>query len=357
MEQNTNNHSLSGSPEPGISARPNQLLAVIDMGTNTFHLSIVSVSPAENLPATSAGHKPTAPKFKSVYSEKTGVKLGEKGINKGHITEAAIQRALDTMRKFAGIIKEHGLNPADTMATATSAVRCAENGKDFCSRIFAETGISVNVIGGNEEATLIYEGVKAAGGLNTESYSLLMDIGGGSVEFIIGNQAGPVWMQSFEIGCLRLVDLFVQHDPILPEEIGALHTHALNMLQPMFDAAKACLPRTLAGSSGTFDTLYEMYAKALPENKGSFSFEAGNCYALPVEAYRPLAHDILHKNREDRLAMPGMIPLRVDLAVPAVCLIDLVLAELPFPGGILVSTYALKEGVLTRALADSARTK
>ena len=157
-------------------------VAVIDMGTNTFHLIIVEVEKDD---------------FKIVYREKTAVKIGEKGINHGMITDDAIDRALKTLSKFKEVIDEEEVE--QVFATATSAIRNAKNGKGLVALIKEETGIETRIISGIQEAEYIYYGVNKAVEIGDKA-SLIMDIGGGSIEFIIGTSKEIIWRQSFEIG-------------------------------------------------------------------------------------------------------------------------------------------------------------
>ncbi|RZK28580.1 MAG: phosphatase, partial [Hymenobacter sp.] len=166
-------------------------LALIDMGTNTFHLLIVEDRPGQ----------PPHPLVRT----KVGVRLGEGGISKGEIAPGPYARALQTVRGFKEEIELH--QATEVRATATSAMRVSRNGPDLVRDILETTGIQVEVIGGEREAELIAKGIRQAVALGPEKH-LLMDIGGGSVEFIIANEATIFWKQSFEIGAQRLLDKF-----------------------------------------------------------------------------------------------------------------------------------------------------
>jgi exopolyphosphatase/guanosine-5'-triphosphate,3'-diphosphate pyrophosphatase len=181
--------------------------AVIDMGTNTFHLLLVELHGKE---------------FNTLYKEKVAVKLGQGGITQNQITVDAEKRALHTLGHFKNLIDGEIID--QIFAFATSAVRNATNGPDFVSKVKEELGIEIHVISGEEEAQLIYEGIHFSGSLGEHTY-LMMDIGGGSVEFIIGNAEQAFWKQSFEIGGQRLLDAFHYHDPILPEEVEKLEQY------------------------------------------------------------------------------------------------------------------------------------
>ena len=125
-------------------------------------------------------------------------------------------RALHTLAGFKEEIELH--QATEVRATATSAVRAARNGPAFVAEIFAQTGIQVEVIPGDREAELITKGVRQAVPLGRQPH-LLMDIGGGSVEFIIADEATIFWKQSFEIGAQRLLDQFFAADPMPPAAV------------------------------------------------------------------------------------------------------------------------------------------
>lgn len=298
-------------------------IAVIDMGTNTFHLLIVEVSNGD---------------FRILYKEKAAVKIGEKGINKGMITEAAQERALSTLHHFKAIIEAE--KAERVFATATSAIRNAKNGEALAHRIELETGISPRIISGLQEAEYIYYGVKKALTIGDQP-ALIMDIGGGSIEFIIGTGSEILWKQSFEIGALRLVEKFQKHDPILPEEITSLESYFYDHLAELMDAQARFLPKVLIGSSGTFDTLSDIYRF---ENNLSKD-ESDTEYVLTLDAFHNIYQELITKNKEERLEMPGMIPLRVEMIVVACVLVNYIIRELKMED-IRVSAYALKEGVL-----------
>src|SRR3954468_7977947 len=138
----------------------NKPIAVMDLGTNTFHLLI-------------AAGDANDPEI--IFKTTDPVKLGEGGINKGIIQPAAFERGVKAMQQFNEHILKH--NVGQIRAIATSALRSASNGQDFINEVKAKTGISIETINGDEEAGFIYKGVKAGGCLNDKN-ALIMDIGG-----------------------------------------------------------------------------------------------------------------------------------------------------------------------------------
>jgi exopolyphosphatase/guanosine-5'-triphosphate,3'-diphosphate pyrophosphatase len=258
------------------------------------------------------------------------------------ITEEASVRAINTMLDFKKIIDSFSIKKV--FATATSAIRSASNGNELVAKIKAQTGIEPRIITGLQEAEYIYYGVTKAIKIGTQP-GLIMDIGGGSIEFIIGTDDQLLWKQSFEIGGQRLMELFHQNDPIQAPEIDALIKYLQNGLQELFNACDQYQPKTLIGSSGTFDTLSDIYREA-----SSIKLEGEHAeLPLTMEAFHEIYQDILKKNRDERLAIPGMIPLRVDMIVVASILIQFILDTCTL-NQIRISAYALKEGVLLNTI-------
>ncbi|GAB2950758.1 hypothetical protein GCM10027048_15030 [Hymenobacter coalescens] len=300
------------------------------MGTNTFHLLIVELPPRP-------GDEPTV-----LLRTKVGVKLGEGGISQGEIAPAAYGRALHTLQAFQEEIELHQVT--QVRATATSAVRVARNGLDLVQDIFEQTGIRVEVIAGAREAELICQGIRQAVRLGPEPH-LLMDIGGGSVEFIIANADTIFWKHSFEIGAQRLLDRFFRHDPMHPDDVRAEHEFLRAALAPMLAAAEHFQPVSLVGASGSFDTLGDMQAA----RQGEDYTRQPPARSISLDSFYLSYDQLLSMTHAERMALPGMTPLRADMIVVACVLIDFVLKSCRLTR-ITASAYALKEGLLAEML-------
>lgn len=297
-------------------------VAIIDMGTNTFHLLIAEIG---------------AGGFLITYRKKVAVKVGMGGINQGHITESGIERAIAAMKSFKKKLNESGIENA--RAFGTSALRNARNGEQVAKLIETETGIRTEIISGLKEADYIYQGCRAAIAMGKEK-SLIMDIGGGSVEFIIGNENDIFWSHSFEIGGQRLLEKFHKHDPITVDEVENLNQFFSTELEILFEELFKHKPVQLIGSSGTFDTLSDIYCL-----RDNIPVRDSPETPLTIEAFYEIYNELLIKNREARMQIPGMIEMRVDMIVVACALIDFLLSKHQFEQ-IKVSSYSLKEGVL-----------
>ena len=309
---------------------PHRRLALIDMGTNTFHLLIVEARP---------GEPPHA-----LLRTKVGVRLGEGGISRGEIAPAPYDRALQTMRGFREELELHQVT--EVRATATSAMRVARNGPDLVRDILELTGIQVEVIGGEREAELIAKGIRQAVPLG-QARHLLMDIGGGSVEFIIANEDTIFWKHSFEIGAQRLLDQFFP-DPsgVFPRaQMQAELEFLADKLAPLTAAVAEFGPLAgLVGSSGSFDTLADL-------SVGQVRREADlpPRTELAVADFERFFAQLLTLDHDGRVALPGMFPMRADMLVVASVIIKYVLTTYGLTQ-ITTSAFALKEGLLTELL-------
>lgn len=304
-------------------------IAVIDLGTNTFNLLIAESMQRGN--------------FRTLYNEKLPVKLGEGGINQGLITEAAFQRGLDAMRHHKDLIDQY--KGERILAFATSAVRSASNGKAFVDEVKKLTGIDVHVISGDEEAGFIATGVRQAVTLSNER-SLIIDIGGGSTEFIILDENEIFWKQSFDIGASRLLQSFHPSDPITPDEVHWITRYLVGTLAPLWEAVNRFHVRELIGASGSFESLAEM----VNAHFGSIpNLDARTECEFVMQQCAFIHADILSSTREQRLRMKGLIPMRVDMIVVSAILVETVISQTNI-SKMRYSAYALKEGVLREFL-------
>jgi exopolyphosphatase / guanosine-5'-triphosphate,3'-diphosphate pyrophosphatase len=303
-------------------------LAILDVGTNTFHLLIAEVAAETIMP---------------IYKEKISVKIGEKGISFGIINKDAEIRAIDAIAHFCKIIEQYKIT--EVFANATSAFRNAANGVMLAEKIRQLTGLKINIISGEKEAELIYRGVQKAMDIGDEP-SLILDIGGGSNEFIICDQNQIYWKESFEIGVQRLYDIFHEQDPILKEDIVKLHLFLEVKLKPLIQAVNLYNPKVLIGASGAFDTLDEIYRQ-----ENSIKMNGETEFEMPIEKYRAIYSQIISKNKEDRLKIPGMLEMRSEMIVVASCLINFVIKKCNIQR-LRTSAYSLKEGLLHSILTE-----
>lgn len=300
-------------------------IAVIDCGTNTFNLIIVELLDGK--------------KHRKIYSDRIAVKLGEAAINSGFIAPAAFERGIEAIREFGG--KFNGFKVDRVLAFATSAIRDASNGPEFVSEVFNRFGITITVINGNREAELIYLGIREAVQLGKE-VSLIMDIGGGSNEFILANNEQIFWKQSFNIGAARLLEKFRHSDPITEAEKREIEAYLKEQLKPLSEAVQRIVPVELIGSSGAFESLIEMIHGEL----------GGEPLTVDKTEYEPCLDEhfkisalVRSSTLEQRRQIKGLLSIRFDMIVISCIMVDLVLNMFQLKK-MRVSTYSLKEGAL-----------
>ncbi len=296
-------------------------VAIIDLGTNTFSLLIVDINASD---------------YKIIHHAKEAVKLGEGGITKNMIAPVAFKRGVHAMQHLDTIVKKE--NAEIVKAIATSAVREASNKNEFITEIKKLTGITVDAINGDEEAELIYYGNRMAVDMADET-CLIMDIGGGSNEFIIANNNTVFWKQSFKLGVARLLEMFNPENPIGDFTLQSVISYLKTELQPLLTEIKKHPVKRLVGSAGVFESILHMIGK---ENivAGKTSYE------IDIKDYFSISHKTIHSTAEERVHMKGLIPMRRDMIVLSFILIDFVLDNTQVKH-ISLSTYSLKEGAIT----------
>lgn len=300
-------------------------IGIIDLGTNTFNLLIAEIDDLGG--------------YQHLYKSKVGVQLGEGSFEKNYITEEAMERAMVALTAQIGAIKNQYCDRI--LAFATSAVRNASNGKQFIDKVYDQFKIRIRVIDGEEEASMIYRGIQLAEVL-TENNSLIMDIGGGSTEFIIANDQEIIWKKSFELGVTRLREKFNPSDPIAPAEIQSIENYIKSQISEVFENIRAEKVHSLIGSSGSFET----FSDILSFRKGTFEADStrssGN---LPLHDLSLLLKEIIASSRTERQAMRGMAAIRIDFIAISAIFVNVILQNSDLTSGSL-SRYALKEGVL-----------
>lgn len=302
-------------------------VAIIDMGTNTFNLLVASVNGDST--------------YQIIHSSKQAVKLGEGGINQKFIAPAAYQRGLSAIGEHMRTILLHGAN--EIFAFATSATRNASNGYELVADIKNLFGLDVQVIDGDEEAELIYLGIRQAVELNNENV-LMLDIGGGSNEMIIGNGEQFQWKRSYDLGISRLLQQFNPSDPITEGEIIAVEGYLEAQLRDLVEPIEHFKPKTIVGSSGSFDTYRNILVAAnIVKANGDPSIE------IPIGEYFKLHNHLIKTDKQQRAVIPGMDPMRVEMIVLATIFTHFLVRRFGLER-MVQSSYALKEGAIWRMI-------
>lgn len=295
--------------------------AVIDLGTNTFHLLIVAGDV----------HAST---WTEMLRERIFVKLAEDGIER--IGPAAFERGLAALRLFRRHLDAHGLAPETVRAYGTAALRTAQNAPDFIRQVEAETGIRAEAISGEQEALLIYQGVRQAVPF-PDNRVLVMDIGGGSVEMVLADGDQVLWQRSFPVGVAVLFRRFHKSDPIAPHEVAAVEAFLDETMAELWAELEHRPAPTLVGAAGAFDIIDHLLLD--PATKPVLYGR------IPRGDFEPLYERILRSTLAERESWQSLIPERREMIVVGMILIRHILQRGAMRE-IYTSVYSMKEGML-----------
>jgi exopolyphosphatase/guanosine-5'-triphosphate,3'-diphosphate pyrophosphatase len=303
-------------------------LAALDLGSNSFHLLVADVHPDGT--------------FESITREKEMLRLGDEVSRYGRITDASIEHAIDTIRRFKRIADADGA--IDIIAKATSAIRSAENGSEVVDEIEDATGVDVEVISGLEEARLIFAAIRASVVI-APAPALCIDIGGGSVEFMVGDASAMRWSTSEHLGVGRLTAELVQNDPPSKGDRRRLEERIRSTLEALEPDVAAFAPRMAVGSSGTLNDLARMVTAArtgeVPATSNGLRILRGDFLAL---------HDkIMRSKTSERRRMPGLEEQRAEL-LPAGSMLLAVAMDVFGLDELTTSDWALREGIVLDAV-------
>lgn len=303
-------------------------IAALDLGSNSFHLLIADVHPDGT--------------FEPVTREKDMLRLGDDVARYGRITPSLADRAVASVRRLRQLAD--ALGAQEVIAKATSAIRTAANGSELVDRIEAETGVEVEVIGGLEEARLIFAAVRASLVLEPAP-ALCIDIGGGSVEFVIGDSAGLRWSSSVPLGVGRLTAELVQSDPPSRTDRAALESRIRDGLAPIVDEVRVRKPLMAVGTSGTINDLARL---AAVNDEGDIPASA-NGLRIQADQLRALQHRIVRMSATERRRLPGIEDKRADLLPAGVTLLATIFEVFEIDA-MVTSDWALREGIVLDAV-------
>ena len=298
-----------------------QRIAVIDLGTNTCNLLIAEYQDKS---------------YQILHQGKEVVKLGKNGIDKNQLAEDGLERAILAIRKHQEQIGKFDVS--EVVIIATSAIREATNKDWFRQQIKANTGFELQIISGEKEAQLIFDGVKLAFG-EIDDHSLILDIGGGSNEFILTRNNKPIWKQSFPLGMARIIEQIPPSDPITPQEIEQINEWFNSRMEPLWEQLKNIRIPLLIGCSGAFDTLTDLIDQTAPGTKIRIKQE------IEIDDFNWIFEILIKSTTAERKEMKGMESIRIEMIVPSVLFIKLVIDRLKIKK-IYQTDYALREGIL-----------
>lgn len=293
-------------------------VAIIDLGTNTFHLLAVEIQEDHST--------------RLIHRERFFVRIAKESFQ--NFTESAIQRAFEALDSIWQICQTHNIQRI--VGVATEAFRVARNGTFFLEKVREKYGFETKLVSGDEEAELIYLGVKQRLNIG-EKPQLIMDIGGGSVEFVVCTSDAVIWEKSFQVGVSILRSMFAHENPILIEEEEAIKRFfeiQLSDLIPIFNQYHF---NKIIGTAGSFDAISQY-------------FDSKN---INVNDFLQYAETIKKTSINERIMIPSIGKNRAELMVLAIVLIEWIL-EKSNAVELCYCDYALKEGALLKYFTHDA---
>ncbi|MEU2547630.1 Ppx/GppA phosphatase family protein [Streptomyces roseolus] len=296
-------------------------VAGIDCGTNSIRLLVADVHPETG-------------ELVELDRRMTIVRLGQ-GVDKtGRLAPEALERTFAACREYAAVVEELGAERIRFVAT--SASRDAENRQDFVDGVVAILGVEPEVISGDQEAAFSFTG--ATGSLPGDDRRLVVDIGGGSTEFVVGTREVEA-ARSVDIGCVRLTERHVRHDPVTAEEAEAIRADVRAALDLAAETVPIDSAATLVGLAGSVTTVAAL-ALGLPEYDSTKIHHS----RITAEQVAGITARLLASTHEERAAIATIHPGRVDVIVAGA----LVLQEIVERVGaaeVVVSEHDILDGI------------
>ena len=337
--------SRKHSPQPPAAPagdRSDFRIAAIDIGSNSLHMAVAQADADGSIT--------------TLWRMKEMVGLGRISFPSRRLSPEAIDRAVTTLRRFQQAARARQCEKIVT--AATSAVREAENGGDFLERVRRELGMRVRVINAREEARLIYLGVRHAIDLDDRPH-FIIDIGGGSVEFIVADNQRASLLESRKLGATRMTAQYIHSDPVSSADLKALLAHYQRELDPLCENIKALRPVAAIGTSGTMENLAAMCAALYGGGGGGGGGKASAGDATAAAAVLQREHlgrlvaPLLESRSEERAALAGLDDQRKDQVTAGAVLVNEVFRRLDL-SEIRVCKSALREGLLVDYLGRHA---
>jgi exopolyphosphatase/guanosine-5'-triphosphate,3'-diphosphate pyrophosphatase len=306
------------------------LFGAIDVGTNSIHLIIVE---CDSIYDTS----------RVVYKAREMVRLGSNdALERGRLSSKAMTRGVEAIRRFVETARERGAERI--RAVATSAVREADNGVEFRARVEAQTGISLEILDAAEEARLIHLGV-ASGFSIGDRTACIIDIGGGSTEFIVADGDRPYLLDSVKLGSLRLYDAFLRDAADPARAARGLNLYVRDALAPLMERVRRYQVDLCIGTSGTI-----MGLAAVDAADRGIDLRRVHGYSLELTRLEALQKRMLAMSEAERKKLPGMNPRRADIIVAGNAVLVAALTQLGI-AALVVCERALRDGIIVDLIA------
>ena len=270
-------------------------VAAIDCGTNSIRLLIADVD-----------GNGSSSKLTDVVREMRVVRLGQGVDATGELAQEALDRTFAATSDYAELIREHGAGKVRFVAT--SATRDARNRKVFVDGIREILGVEPEVITGDEEAALSFAGASSVLPSRGADPVLVVDLGGGSTEFVLGDASGVIAAKSVDVGCVRMTERHLRNDPPSAEQIAAAEADVDAAISEAGLAVPLDRTTVVVGVAGSVTTI-TAHALRLPE----YSPAAIHGTELPLGTFGEACTDLLEMSKADRAGLPYMHPGRVDV--------------------------------------------
>ncbi|WPF89771.1 Ppx/GppA phosphatase family protein [Cyanobacterium aponinum AL20118] len=305
------------------------ILGAIDIGTNSIHMVVVHINAQ-------------IPSFSIIAKEKDTVRLGDRDLDTGNLTDSAMNRALEALRRCKDLAKSLKVN--QLIAVATSATREAPNGREFLQRVENELGITVDLISGQEEARRIYLGVLSGMDFGGKVHAVI-DIGGGSTEIILGDAQEARFLSSTKVGAVRLTQDFIHSDPINSKDFIRLSAYIQGMLERPVEEFRNALHTgekpMLVGTSGTAETLAMIHAL----DSNSVEPITLNGYKMPLKDIEEILVKLTKMDYNERVSITGMSERRAEIIIAGTTILVEAMKMLEVDS-LTVCERALREGVI-----------
>jgi len=296
-------------------------IGTIDIGTNSMRLLIADYNNG---------------KIENRKKYVNTTRIGQGVDKEGYISEEALQRNINALEEFANICKVEECQAIYCMGT--SALRDSKNGNIFVDRAKQKTNINVEIISGNEESNLGFMGVLE--GLDTDEQILVIDIGGGSTEFILGDREGIKFAKSENVGALRMTEKFLAKDPIDTNEFSSMSKFIYGEIKDTIDYIKSKQIKKLVGIGGTITSL-----SAMNQELEVYSMEKIHNSEVSIKNIKDILQNLKQMTLNDKKTLKGLQPKRADIITAGVEILNIIMENLEIEK-IIVSEYDNLEGLM-----------
>jgi exopolyphosphatase / guanosine-5'-triphosphate,3'-diphosphate pyrophosphatase len=308
-------------------------IAAFDLGSNSFHLLIADAHPDGT--------------FEQVVTDKEMLRLGSAVAATGEIGRVGSSAAVDVVRRFRSMAESQKVD--EIVACATAAFREAADSLAVVDRIESEAGVKVRVISGREEASLIFDAVRTSVAIDPGP-ALALDLGGGSLEIMVGDRRGLDWATSLKLGVARLTAEQVRSDPLSAGDCRRVAGVVAKAVQRVLPEIERRRPRMAIGSSGTLEALIRLAAT----RRAGVIPATVNQLSVSAHEIENLGEWLLRMTSAERAALPGIDARRADL-LPTGALLLTTILDMTGVDHIVGSEWALREGMVLAAIGHHTR--